>query len=229
LLKETVKNTEVVIAALNEETGVGLTIDEMSKYLLADRIMVVDGHSMDKTIKVAKDRGAGILTQKGIGKGDAILTAVENLQPRTDYVVFTDADYTYPAEFVPSMLELLEQYPGVGMVCGNRLSGEVNDKALRTQFYLGNKMLCFAHNLLNGVGLQDPLTGLRAIRADILRNWDVKSKGFDIEVELNNLVRRLGYFTVEIPIEYRERIGEKKLKVKHGITILKRILLETVS
>ena len=229
MLKETVKNTEVVIAALNEETGVGLTIDEMSKYLLADRIMVVDGHSIDKTIAVAKDRGAGILTQKGIGKGDAILTAVKNLQPQTDYVVFTDADYTYPAEFVPSMLELLEQYPEVGMVCGNRLSGEVNDRALRTQFYLGNKMLCFAHNLLNGVGLQDPLTGLRVIRAEILRNWNVKSKGFDIEVELNNLVRRLGYFTVEIPIEYRERIGEKKLKVKHGITILKRILIETVS
>jgi len=229
LLKETIKNTEVVIAALNEETGVGLTIDEMAKYLLTDRIMVVDGHSIDKTIEVAKERGAGILMQSGMGKGDAILTAVKNLQPQTDYVVFTDADYTYPAEFVPEMLELLELYPEVGMVCGNRLSGELNDKALRAQFYIGNKMLCFAHNLLNGVGLQDPLTGLRVIRADILRNWTVKSKGFDIEVELNNLVRRLGYFTVEIPIGYRERIGEKKLKVKHGITILKRILLETIS
>jgi glycosyltransferase involved in cell wall biosynthesis len=228
LLKETIKNTEVVIAALNEETGVGLTIDEMAKYLLADRIMIVDGHSMDKTIEVARERGAGILMQSGMGKGDAILTAVKNLQPQTDYVVFTDADYTYPAEFVPEMLELLEQYPEVGMVCGNRLSGELNDKALRAQFYIGNKMLCFAHNLLNGVGLQDPLTGLRVIRAEILRNWTVKSKGFDIEVELNNLVRRVGYFTVEIPIGYRERIGEKKLKVKHGITILKRILLETI-
>jgi cellulose synthase/poly-beta-1,6-N-acetylglucosamine synthase-like glycosyltransferase len=125
LLKETIKNTEVVIAALNEETGVGLTIDEMAKYLLADRIMIVDGHSMDKTIEVARERGAGILMQSGMGKGDAILTAVKNLQPQTDYVVFTDADYTYPAEFVPEMLELLEQYPEVGMVCGNRLSGEL--------------------------------------------------------------------------------------------------------
>ena len=115
------------------------------------------------------------------------------------------------------------------MVCGNRFSGDVNGKALLTRFYFGNKLLSFAHNLLNGVDLQDPLTGLRVIRADILRKWNVKSKGFDIEVELNSLVQRQGYLTVEIPIEYRERIGEKKLKMKDGATILKRILLETIN
>jgi glycosyltransferase involved in cell wall biosynthesis len=229
LLKETVANTEVVIAALNEETGIGITIDEISKYLLADRVLVVDGRSVDRTIEVAKDRGAGILLQNGIGKGDAILSGIKNLRSQTKYVVFTDADYTYPAEYVPSMLEMLEQNPEVGMVCGNRLSGDVKGKTLHTRFYFGNKMLSFAHNLLNGIELQDPLTGLRVIRSDILRKWNAKSKGFDIEVELNSLVQRQGYLTVEIPIEYRERIGEKKLKMKDGATILKRILLETIN
>ena len=229
MLKETIANTEVVIAALNEETGIGVTIDEISKYLLADRVLVVDGRSIDRTVEVAKDRGAGILFQSGLGKGNAILKGIKTLRSQTEYVVFTDADYTYPAEYVPSMLELLEQNPEVGMVCGNRLSGDVNGKALHTRFFFGNKLLSFAHNLLNGVDLQDPLTGLRVIRADILRKWNVKSKGFDIEVELNSLVQRQGYLTVEIPIEYRERIGEKKLKMKDGATILKRILLETIN
>jgi len=71
------------------------------------------------------------------------------------------------------------------------------------------------------------LTGMRAIRAEVLRGWRVKSKGFDVEVELNHLVERHGFKIREIPICYRTRLGEKKLKISHGVTILKRILLET--
>lgn len=87
--------------------------------------------------------------------------------------------------------------------------------------------MAFAHNMLNGVPLQDPLTGLRVIRSEILRDWQVKSKGFDIEVELNHLVERRKFSIQEIPMLYQARLGEKKLKVSHGITILRRILLET--
>jgi dolichol-phosphate mannosyltransferase len=65
------------------------------------------------------------------------------------------------------------------------------------------------------------------VRADILRNWRVKSKGFGIEVELNHRVEREGFDIAEIPIKYRERLGDKKLKARHGAQILRRILLET--
>jgi hypothetical protein len=94
-------------------------------------------------------------------------------------------------------------------------------------FYFGNKLLSLSHSLLNGVNLQDPLTGLRAIRAEILKEWQVRSKGFDIEVELNSEVERRSFGIVEVPIRYRMRLGEKKLKVSDGATILKRILLES--
>lgn len=228
MLQETIKKTEVVIAAINEEKGIGLTISEMSRYLRSNRIVVVDGRSEDRTVEVAKDLGAEILLQSGIGKGDAMFKALTSLDPTVDYIVFTDADYTYPAEHVPSMLELLEQNPSVGMVCGNRINGEVNSKALHPQFYVGNKMLALAHNLLNGVDLEDPLTGLRVVRAEILRNWKQQSKGFDVEVELNDMVKKQGYSIVEIPIYYRERIGEKKLKIKHGAVILRRIIMQTL-
>jgi len=113
------------------------------------------------------------------------------------------------------------------MVCGNRFNYYAEESALHNLFYFGNKLLAFSHSLLNGVNLQDPLTGLRAIRAKILKDWQVKSKGFDIEVELNNEVERKGFGIVEVPIRYRKRLGEKKLKVSDGATILKRILLES--
>lgn len=218
--------TQVFIAALNEEEGIGLTIADVAEHVTSCKILVVDGRSTDRTVEVAKNMGAAILFQDGIGKGDAIAKAVENMDLKCDYVVLTDADYTYPAEHLPAMFRILEENPHVGMVCGNRFNGHVDKKALRNVFYIGNRLLAFTHNMLNGVALRDPLTGLRVIRAEILRDWAVKSKGFDIEVEINHLVERKGFTIAEVPIDYRVRLGEKKLKARHGAEILKRIMLE---
>jgi len=220
-------STQVIIAALNEELGIGRTINELLENLPTNRLVVVDGNSHDRTVEVAKNYGATILYQDGTGKGDAIVKALENTDSEVKYIVLTDADFTYPAEYVPKMIEILERYPQVGMVCGNRFNHRLNRKLFRGSFYFGNKLIAFAHNLLNGVCMQDPLTGLRVLRADILRNAIPKAKGFDIEVELNHCVERIGFKIVELPIKYRKRVGEKKLKLAHGATILKRILLET--
>lgn len=215
---------DVVIAALNEEKGIGLTLLEILQNIHPERILVIDGHSCDRTVEVAKDMGATILFQDGIGKGDAIAKAVNNLNAGVDYIVVTDADYTYPAKFVPEMIQILEENPKVGMVCGNRFSAQNESEAFRGVFYFGNKLLAFSHTLLNGIRLEDPLTGLRVIRSCVLRNWKVQSKGFDIEVELNRWVEKSGYEIKEIPIKYRKRLGEKKLKISHGATIFRRIL-----
>ena len=218
--------TQIIIAALNEEPGIGRTIIELLNHLNTDRVLVVDGYSHDRTVEVAKNCGASILFQDGVGKGDAISKALENIGPDVEYVVLTDADYTYPAEYVPSMIEILDKNPRVGMVCGNRFSEHVDSTTLNGSFCFGNKLLSIAHSLLNGVSMHDPLTGLRVIRAEIFRNIKIKSKGFDIEVELNHRVEREGFGIVEVPIRYRKRLGEKKLRLSHGATIFKRILLE---
>jgi len=220
-------STEVILAALNEEEGIGRTISELRAYLGNSRLIVIDGRSTDRTVEIAKNMGADIYIQDGKGKGDALAKAIEVSDLNVDYVVITDADYTYPAEFVPEMIQILEQDPCVGMVCGNRFTEELNKKALRDVFYAGNRLIAFTHNFLNGIQLSDPLTGLRVVRASILRGWRVKSKGFDVEVELNHHVERRGFGIVEVPIRYRERLGEKKLKARHGAVILKRIMLET--
>jgi len=219
-------STQVLIAALNEEEGIGLTISELNKTLKNTKILVVDGRSTDRTVEVAKNLGAKIILQEGIGKGDALAQAITHADLTADYIVITDADYTYPAEHVPGMIRILEENPDVGMVCGNRFSGYLDLKGLNGVFYLGNRLIAFAHNILNGVSLADPLTGLRVVRAKLLRNWNVKSKGFDVEVELNHHVEREGFGIVEVPIKYRERLGEKKLGFMNSVEIFRRIMSE---
>ena len=219
-------SAQLILAALNEEKGIGPTLTEFLYHYNFPKVIVVDGHSRDRTVEIAKNFGVEIAFQEGFGKGNAIAKALQHLNPNMKYVVLTDADYTYPAEYVPQMIEILERKPEVGMVCGNRFNGGTTPKAVRSSFCFGNKLLAFAHNLFNGVSLNDPLTGLRVIRTELLRNWTIKSQGFDIEVELNRHIERKGYKIVELPIKYRKRIGEKKLKVRHGATILKRILQE---
>jgi len=219
----------VVIAALNEEAGVGPTLAEVKNSLQNPLCLVVDGRSTDRTIQVAKEYGAQILFQKALGKGDALATALNHTR-RLDakYVVLIDADYTYPARYLPKMIKILDEHPEVGMVCGNRFSKQPKFDAMPNVFYIGNKLLSFTHNVLNGVNMVDPLTGLRVVRKEILQNWHPKSMGFDIEVELNHLVKSRGYRIAEIPIQYRARLGEKKLAPKHGFTIFKRILTEII-
>ncbi|MGF3499982.1 MAG: glycosyltransferase family 2 protein [Candidatus Bathyarchaeia archaeon] len=219
----------VLIAALNEQEGIGPTIEELRKVLVNPYFLVVDGNSTDRTVEIAKDFGAVVIPQKGTGKGDAVAVALSHLDGEAfDYVVLIDADFTYPAEFLPRMIQILEENPDVGMVCGNRFNSHLHVKSMRNAFYFGNRLLAFTHNLLNGVSLRDPLTGLRVVRAEALRDWLPKSKGFDVEVELNHHVERRGYGIREIDIAYRPRLGEKKLKLKHGLTIMKRILVESM-
>jgi dolichol-phosphate mannosyltransferase len=219
--------TIVFLPALNEEEGIGLTISELKDNLRSfqePRFLVIDGNSRDRTAEVARSMGAEVLTQDGIGKGNAIDCGIRHIQEDVRYVIMTDADHTYPAEYIPKMIEVLESDPNIGMVCGNRFNSKLPYESGGYRFYIGNKVLAGLHRLMNGVTLNDPLTGLRVIRWAAVKDWRPKSKGFDIEVELNDFIQRSQYRIREIDIQYRERLGSKKLKVRHGFSILERIL-----
>ncbi|HYA77952.1 MAG TPA: glycosyltransferase family 2 protein [Verrucomicrobiae bacterium] len=218
--------TQVIMPALNEEEGIGLTIGELVYDLGHPNLLVVDGRSTDQTVEVAKNLGANVVFQDGKGKGDALAKGIACADFTAKIIVLIDADYTYPSVYIPEMIKILENNPEVGMVCGNRFSGYLEKGARYDLYYLGNRGIAFVHNFLNGVQLIDPLTGLRVVRANILRNWKPKSKGFDIEVELNHYIESQGYAITEVPIQYRERLGKKKLSLRDGRVILKRIIQE---
>ncbi|MCL2358625.1 MAG: glycosyltransferase family 2 protein [Nitrososphaerota archaeon] len=228
MVTELNSSISVVIATLNEEEGIGPTIVEMRKVLNNPYMVVIDGNSVDRTIEIAKNMGADVMLQEGRGKGDAMFQGIKTLAAKVPYIVFTDADYTYPAQYIPQMVEILETNPHVGMVIGNRFKGQYNlSKTITNPFYVGNKLLAFAQLVMNGVNLGDPLSGLRVVRTQALDGWKPKSKGFDVEAEMNTIIERRGYGIMEVPIDYRDRMGEKKLKLRHGLGIMKRILSES--
>jgi glycosyltransferase involved in cell wall biosynthesis len=217
----------VLIVAFNEEEGIGPTIEELKDRLGPVPIVVVDGYSKDGTAEIAKSMGAKVLYRERKGKGDALKYALSKMEHDYDYIILIDADYTYPAEFLPQMMKTILENPMVGMVSGNRFNSHFHTERMNDIYYLGNRLLALAHNLLNGVKMRDPLTGMRIIRWQILKNWKPRSKGFDIEVEMNYQVERQGYGISEIDISYRSRLGEKKLKAHHGFQILKRMITDT--
>jgi len=219
----------VVVAAYNEEEGIVPTLCELKEVLNQPNLLVVDGNSSDRTLELAKDLGADILIQRGKGKGSAISQGLDQLKLDTLYVALTDADYTYPAKHIKEMICVLELSPEVGMVLGDRFSKKYEKESDRNKFYVGNRILGFVQRVFNGIDLNDPYTGLRLIRFDLLKGWKAKSDGFDIEAELNQHVDRLGYKIVELPIKYRKRLGKKKLSFIHGLKILRRIVISKLS
>ena len=219
----------IVVAAYNEEEGIVPTICELKEVFHQSQLVVVDGNSSDKTLELAKDLGADVIIQQGKGKGNAISQGLDQLNGDISWVVLTDADYTYPAKYIKEMIQVLDERPEVGMVLGDRFSSRFKDESDKNQFFVGNKILAFTQNVLNGIKLNDPLTGLRTIRFNLLKDWRPKSRGFGIEVELNYHIERKGYDIVEIPIIYRKRLGKKKLRFRHGIKILRRIIIEGIT
>ena len=218
----------IIVAAYNEEEGIAPTLSELKESLNEPSLLVVDGNSSDRTLELAKDLGAQVLTQKGKGKGNAISEGLAYINGDSCYVAFTDADYTYPAKYLKEMINVLDLNPEVGMVLGDRFSRTYRLKSDRNQFYIGNRILSFVQSVFNGVKLNDPFTGLRIIRFELLKGWKPKSSGFDIEAELNHRVSRSGYTIVELPINYRKRLGKKKLDFRHGLIILRRIIISSI-
>ena len=74
-------------------------------------ILLIDGNSYDKTVEVAKNFGAKILYQKGKGKGIALFQGLEHTGFYANYIVLIDADYTYPAKYIPPKNLSKDGYP----------------------------------------------------------------------------------------------------------------------
>ncbi len=199
----------VVLPTLNEEKAIGKVIDE----LLSEgytRILVVDGYSKDKTVEIARSKGAKVIYQKGKGKAGAIKTAIESVE--TPYILVMDADYTYD----PKDIEKLLRYPGYDEVIGLRKDRE-NIPLLHR---IGNKIISSTLSLLMGQRISDPCSGMYLLKTESARKLEILSEGFDIEAEIAGEMLIHGK-VAEVPISYRKREGEKKLRSwRDGMRIL---------
>lgn len=220
------EDTVVIVPSYKEARAIGGVIDEL-RASLNPRVLVVDRPGEDDTGAVARARGAVVVDQSNRGKGSAVrigLDFVRTHYPETRYVGLVDADMTYPTSPLPEMRAILESDPSVGMVVACRKN--LRNNGIKSQvFAAGNRLLAEIHRTVNGIPLKDPLSGLRLIRFDAVDGWTPRARGFDIECELNHRVHNVRHLGIsEIPVPYRARVGEKKLGLRHGVTILGRML-----
>src|SRR5687767_1207462 len=90
----------VVIPAKDEEGLIGEIVDAVRPY--ADEVLVVDGHSKDRTRDIALQHGARVIPDRGKGKGDALRLALD--EAVGEIVVFIDADGSHDPNDIPAMV-----------------------------------------------------------------------------------------------------------------------------
>ncbi len=201
----------VVIPTLNERDAIGLVIDEFRNCGYSN-ILVVDGGSTDGTVEIVRSKGVKLVFQEGKGKASAIATALRYVD--TPYVLIVDGDYTYPARFLDEMLRVMEEHR-CDEVIGVRAYGEGHTSVFR----FGNAVLTKVFNFLFGTKLRDVLSGMYLLRRESVSDLLFEMKGFSIESEIAAHIASTGGRICEVPIEYRKRLGKKKLGIRHGFRI----------
>jgi len=215
----------VVVLAMNAEESVGEVLPKVRKALgESAEIILVDGHSVDKTVERAKasDEKLVVIQQYGKGKGWAIRTAMEKFTG--EIFVTIDADNTYDPAEIPSAIKPIINGK-VDVILGSRFKGWIKEGAMSLTHYLGNKFFSSLVSLRCLKRISDPLTGLRAARKEVIRDLSLSSVGFDVEAEMTVKLVKQGLEVVEVPITYSRRLGRSKLSFRDSWCILKRILM----
>jgi dolichol-phosphate mannosyltransferase len=222
----------IVIPTLNEARAIGkvideIPVDELLNAGLKTTAYVVDGCSTDKTIDIARQKGARIIIEEDRGKGAAVRTAFRRID--TDYVIMVDGDDTYPIDVVPRMVLLLQTHD---VVVGSRLKGRIEPGAMTRVNVAGNTLLTLLARLLFNVKVSDVCTGLWGFRRDAIRRLELAARGFELEADLFADSVLKGCSIVEIPITYRARHDRPKLAslrdgLKIGAFLFKKYLHQT--
>ena len=226
MTKEKGKTLTVLLPALNEENAIGDVIDSIPTEELAiagynTEILIVDGHSTDRTMEIARHKGAGVIMQSGRGKGFAVRTGFE--KTCSDFLIMLDADGTYPSESIPAFLSLLEN--GADVVMGSRLLGQIERGSMSDMNRAGNRLLSFMASQLYGKTTTDICTGMWGFNRKAIQSLRLNSHGFEIEAEMFAQATKASLAISEIPINYGRRKGEAKLgSLRSGMNIALKIL-----
>jgi len=192
-----------VVPARNEESTVGDVVRECKKY--ARYVIVVEGGSTDKTVQAATEAGAEVIRDPGLGKGAALRLAVEYVN--TPIVVFVDADGSHDPIDIPVLVAPIK----AGMadhVTGSRLLGGSDelhgggDEFLRLA---GSAFITYLINRRFHSRLSDSQNGFRAIRTDVFRELQLRSRHTTIEMEMIMATLLARYRMAEVPTHERPR------------------------
>ncbi len=197
----------VIIPAFNEESSIGLVLNDLPRDTLHE-IIVVDNGSTDNTANVARESGARVVEEKRPGYGSACLRGIAELN-QPDIVVFLDGDYSdYPEEIAQLIQPILSGEKD--FVLGSRMILPESQAALLPQARYGNRLAVFLVRIFFGHRYTD-LGPFRAIRHDSLKSIGMRDTNFGWTVEMQIKAVRNGLRICEIPVRYRQRVGVSKI------------------
>lgn len=220
----------VIIPTLNEAKNLPLVIPRIPPLPEITEIMIVDGHSTDETVRVAKELlpEIKVVFQDGKGKGNAIICAARVAMG--DHFLLLDADTSHRPEEIPLYVEKARD--GYHLVKGSRyMPGGCTEDAS----FFRNLIIKTANTVANLVWrthFSDICYGMFLIDREQFLSLDIKSQTWDVEWEMMIKAKRKGLRIVEVPSQEKRRLwGESKLPnyAKNGWIIAKRVFTEALT
>jgi len=207
------KHLTVVVLAKNEEKSIAAVIKDARRF--TDDILVVDGHSRDRTKKIARRWGARVVEDNGRGKGNGIRVAIENVE--REIVVFIDADGSHDPNDIPRLIQPIldgqaDHVSGSRATGGSdELHGDLSNFIRKT----GNDIIALGINYRFGVRLTESQNGFRAIKTAVARDLNLRENITTIEQEMIIKTLRKGYKIAEVSThEYKRLYGKSRIDLK---------------
>ena len=196
----------IIIPVYNEELTIGNIIDRTKNALqqigLKYEIIVVDDHSHDKSIDVARKHGARLFSLKEhLGKGYVLRAGFA--KAKGDIIVTIDSDGSHrPEELQEVLTPVLEDR--ADLVIGSRY---LNHKPVATRKLnaFGVKVFNFLIDLFTGVAITDSQSGYRAMRREVLKKQKLYAREYEIESEMLIKTVKAGFRVAEVPISFEQR------------------------
>ncbi|MDP8230813.1 MAG: glycosyltransferase family 2 protein [Candidatus Gorgyraea atricola] len=200
----------LVMPAKNEEEGIAELVDSSRNFV--DEIIVVDGHSSDKTAERASSKGAKVVFDNKKGKGDAYKVGIQ--EASGNIIVFMDADGSHDPAQIPALIEPLLK-DEADFVIGSRHKGGSDEWKGDLDTYLrsvGGGFLTLVINYIWKTNLTECLNGFRAIKRDVGLKLDLKADDFDIEQHMIVQCLKKKFRVTEVNShEYERKWGVSKL------------------
>jgi glycosyltransferase involved in cell wall biosynthesis len=217
----------IIIPALNEAESIGHVVAEMPWHLIAECI-VVDNGSTDATASIAQAAGARVI-QSQRGYGAACLAGSNAALPSSTILVYMDGDGSDNIADLPRLIAPIQNNEA-DFVIGSRIRGNREPGSmLRSQIFAG-RLVGILLRLL-GKGNYTDMGPFRAIRRTSLEQLQMSelTYGWNLEMQIKAAYHHLRI--LEIPVDYRNRIGgtskvsgDLKASLKAGFRILEVLL-----
>jgi glycosyltransferase involved in cell wall biosynthesis len=196
----------VVIPTRNEAGALPAVLRAMPGFV--DAVAIGDYRSTDGTQEIGRSFGAIVVDVTQSGYGRACLEAIAALPP-VDIIVFVDGD---AADDLSAMSRLVEPIirGEAEFTLGSRLLGNRESGAMTPQQVFGNWLACTLIHIFWGKRFTD-LGPFRAISRDAFDRLAMADLDFGWTVEMQVKAARSKLSAVEIPVDYRRRIGVSKV------------------